>query len=85
MSAVMKPQPSLFPDDNEAKWVAVSSKDARFDGQFVFAVIADHHVLRAVHIAAAFLFSNCRKRQSRQAIELVCAAIREILRRKIRK
>ncbi|MFN2515369.1 MAG: bifunctional DNA-binding transcriptional regulator/O6-methylguanine-DNA methyltransferase Ada [Pyrinomonadaceae bacterium] len=36
--AVMKPQPSLFPDDNEAKWSAVSSKDARCDGQFVFAV-----------------------------------------------
>ncbi len=38
MSAVMKPQTSLFPDDNEAKWNAVLSRDARFDGQFVFAV-----------------------------------------------
>jgi AraC family transcriptional regulator of adaptative response/methylated-DNA-[protein]-cysteine methyltransferase len=42
MSAVMKPQTSLFPDynpaGNDARWNAVSSKDARCDGQFVFAV-----------------------------------------------
>ena len=41
MSAVMKPQTNLFPDDRddqEAKWNAVLAKDARFDGQFVFAV-----------------------------------------------
>jgi AraC family transcriptional regulator of adaptative response/methylated-DNA-[protein]-cysteine methyltransferase len=44
MSAVMKPHTSLFPDDRDdqndqdAKWNAVSSRDSRFDGQFVFAV-----------------------------------------------
>jgi AraC family transcriptional regulator, regulatory protein of adaptative response / methylated-DNA-[protein]-cysteine methyltransferase len=41
MSAVMKPQTNLFPEDlndQETKWQAVLSKDSRFDGQFVFAV-----------------------------------------------
>ncbi|MFN2491504.1 MAG: bifunctional DNA-binding transcriptional regulator/O6-methylguanine-DNA methyltransferase Ada [Pyrinomonadaceae bacterium] len=38
MSALMKPQPNLFPGADEAKWIAVCSKDARFDGKFVFAV-----------------------------------------------
>ncbi|MDQ6653741.1 MAG: bifunctional DNA-binding transcriptional regulator/O6-methylguanine-DNA methyltransferase Ada [Acidobacteriota bacterium] len=38
MSARMKPQTSLFPDNDEARWYAVLSKDVRFDGQFVFAV-----------------------------------------------
>ena len=38
MSAVMKEQMNLLPDEDEAKWSAMVSKDARFDGQFVFAV-----------------------------------------------
>ena len=38
MSALMKEQMNLLPDDQEAQWQAVSTKDARFDGQFVFAV-----------------------------------------------
>lgn len=38
MSAVMKEQLNLLPDEYEAKWRAVVAKDARFDGQFVFAV-----------------------------------------------
>jgi AraC family transcriptional regulator, regulatory protein of adaptative response / methylated-DNA-[protein]-cysteine methyltransferase len=38
MSAVMKEQLGLLPDDQETKWQAVLSKDSRFDGQFVFAV-----------------------------------------------
>jgi len=38
MSAVMKEQLNLLPDEGEAKWEAVLSRDARFDGQFVFAV-----------------------------------------------
>jgi AraC family transcriptional regulator, regulatory protein of adaptative response / methylated-DNA-[protein]-cysteine methyltransferase len=38
MSAIMKEQISLLPDDQEAKWYAVLAKDNRFDGQFVFAV-----------------------------------------------
>lgn len=38
MSAVLNPQMSMFPGDEEAKWSAVLSKDNRFDGQFVFAV-----------------------------------------------
>lgn len=37
MSAVMKQQMSLLHDD-ESQWQAVLAKDARFDGQFVFAV-----------------------------------------------
>ncbi|HKO98496.1 MAG TPA: bifunctional DNA-binding transcriptional regulator/O6-methylguanine-DNA methyltransferase Ada [Pyrinomonadaceae bacterium] len=38
MSAQMKEQINLLPDADEAKWQAVTSKDARADGQFVFAV-----------------------------------------------
>ena len=38
MSAVMKEQLNLLPDENEAKWQAVLARNARFDGQFVFAV-----------------------------------------------
>ena len=38
MSAVMKEQLNLLPDDSESKWQAVLTRDARFDGQFVFAV-----------------------------------------------
>lgn len=38
MSALMKEQMNLLPDDNEAQWQAVLAKDARADGQFVFAV-----------------------------------------------
>ena len=38
MSAVMKEQLNLLPDEYETKWQAVIAKDARFDGQFVFAV-----------------------------------------------
>lgn len=38
MSAVMKQQINLLPDEQEAKWQAVLAKDTRFDGQFVFAV-----------------------------------------------
>jgi AraC family transcriptional regulator of adaptative response/methylated-DNA-[protein]-cysteine methyltransferase len=38
MSAVMKEQLNLLTDEDEAKWQAVIAKDARFDGQFVFAV-----------------------------------------------
>ena len=38
MSAVMKKQMNLLPDDHESEWQAVLTKDARFDGQFVFAV-----------------------------------------------
>ena len=38
MSALMKEQINLLPDDYESQWQAVLSKDARFDGQFVFAV-----------------------------------------------
>jgi AraC family transcriptional regulator of adaptative response/methylated-DNA-[protein]-cysteine methyltransferase len=38
MSALMKEQMNLLPDDYDAKWQAVLTKDVRFDGQFVFAV-----------------------------------------------
>lgn len=38
MSALMKEQISLLPDEDEAKWQAVLAKDARSDGRFVFAV-----------------------------------------------
>jgi AraC family transcriptional regulator of adaptative response/methylated-DNA-[protein]-cysteine methyltransferase len=38
MSAVMKEQMNPLPHDAEVKWNAVLSRDARFDGQFVFAV-----------------------------------------------
>lgn len=38
MSAVMKEQITLLPDEQEAKWNAVLARDARCDGQFVFAV-----------------------------------------------
>jgi AraC family transcriptional regulator of adaptative response/methylated-DNA-[protein]-cysteine methyltransferase len=38
MSAVMKEQLNLLPDEDEAKWQAVLSKDATLDGKFVFAV-----------------------------------------------
>src|SRR5882724_11902569 len=38
MSALMKEQMSLLPEGNESQWNAVLTRDARFDGQFVFAV-----------------------------------------------
>ncbi|MEP6570411.1 MAG: bifunctional DNA-binding transcriptional regulator/O6-methylguanine-DNA methyltransferase Ada [Acidobacteriota bacterium] len=38
MSALMKEQMNLLPDDQEAQWQAVVTRDARCDGQFVFAV-----------------------------------------------
>jgi AraC family transcriptional regulator of adaptative response/methylated-DNA-[protein]-cysteine methyltransferase len=38
MSALMKEQLHLLPEVDEAQWQAVLRKDARFDGQFVFAV-----------------------------------------------
>jgi AraC family transcriptional regulator, regulatory protein of adaptative response / methylated-DNA-[protein]-cysteine methyltransferase len=38
MSALMKEQISLLPDEDEAKWTAVLAKDTRCDGKFVFAV-----------------------------------------------
>jgi AraC family transcriptional regulator of adaptative response/methylated-DNA-[protein]-cysteine methyltransferase len=38
MSAVMKEQMNLLPENDEAQWQAVLAKDARLDGQFVFAV-----------------------------------------------
>src|SRR4029077_7060342 len=38
MSALMKEQINLLPDDHEAQWQATLTRDARFDGQFVFAV-----------------------------------------------
>lgn len=38
MSALMKEQMNLLPDADESQWQAVLTKDARFDGQFVFAV-----------------------------------------------
>ncbi|HEV7684030.1 MAG TPA: bifunctional DNA-binding transcriptional regulator/O6-methylguanine-DNA methyltransferase Ada [Pyrinomonadaceae bacterium] len=38
MSALMKEQMNLLPDDHEAQWQAVLTKNARFDGRFVFAV-----------------------------------------------
>lgn len=38
MSALMKEQLNLLPETGEAQWQAVLRKDARFDGQFVFAV-----------------------------------------------
>ncbi len=38
MSALMKEQMKLLPDDYESHWQAVLTKDARFDGRFVFAV-----------------------------------------------
>jgi AraC family transcriptional regulator of adaptative response/methylated-DNA-[protein]-cysteine methyltransferase len=38
MSALMKEQMKLLPDDYESQWQAVLTKDARFDGRFVFAV-----------------------------------------------
>src|SRR5688500_18767215 len=38
MSALMKEQISLLPDEQEAQWQAVVAKDARSDGNFVFAV-----------------------------------------------
>jgi AraC family transcriptional regulator of adaptative response/methylated-DNA-[protein]-cysteine methyltransferase len=38
MSALMKEQMNLLPEDHELQWQAVLAKDARLDGQFVFAV-----------------------------------------------
>lgn len=38
MSALMKEQMNLLPETGEVQWQAVMAKDARFDGQFVFAV-----------------------------------------------
>ena len=38
MSALMKEQLHLLPEEDEAQWQAVLAKDARCDGQFVFAV-----------------------------------------------
>lgn len=38
MSAVMKEQLNLLPNEDEAKWQAVLAKDATLDGRFVFAV-----------------------------------------------
>ncbi len=38
MSALMKEQLNFLPDEHEAKWQAVLTKDARTNGQFVFAV-----------------------------------------------
>ncbi len=38
MSALMKEQMNLLPDDTQAQWQAVLTRDARCDGQFVFAV-----------------------------------------------
>src|SRR6476620_1190031 len=38
MSAVMKQEMNLWSNNQEELWQAVVSKDARFDGQFVFAV-----------------------------------------------
>ena len=38
MSALMKEQMNVLPDDYESQWQAVLTKDARCDGQFVFAV-----------------------------------------------
>lgn len=38
MSALMKEQMNLLLDTDESQWTAVLTKDARFDGQFVFAV-----------------------------------------------
>ncbi|HVQ36573.1 MAG TPA: Ada metal-binding domain-containing protein, partial [Pyrinomonadaceae bacterium] len=38
MSAQMKEQMNLLLDNQEAQWQAVLAKDARSDGQFVFAV-----------------------------------------------
>ena len=38
MSALMKEQMNLLPETDESQWQAVLTKDARFDGQFVFAV-----------------------------------------------
>jgi AraC family transcriptional regulator of adaptative response/methylated-DNA-[protein]-cysteine methyltransferase len=42
MSALMKEQMNLLPEPDESKWQAVLAKDARFDGQFVFAVSSTH-------------------------------------------
>lgn len=38
MLAAMKEQISLLPEEDEATWNAVLSRDTRYDGQFVFAV-----------------------------------------------
>jgi AraC family transcriptional regulator of adaptative response/methylated-DNA-[protein]-cysteine methyltransferase len=38
MSALMKEQMNLLPETDESQWQAVLTKDARCDGQFVFAV-----------------------------------------------
>lgn len=38
MSALMKEQMNVLPDDYESQWQAVLTKDTRCDGQFVFAV-----------------------------------------------
>jgi AraC family transcriptional regulator of adaptative response/methylated-DNA-[protein]-cysteine methyltransferase len=38
MSALMKEQMNLLPAADESQWQAVLTKDARFDGRFVFAV-----------------------------------------------
>lgn len=38
MSVLMKEQMNLLPEPDESKWQAVLARDARFDGQFVFAV-----------------------------------------------
>lgn len=38
MSALMKEQMNLLPEADESQWEAVLAKDARYDGQFVFAV-----------------------------------------------
>lgn len=42
MSALMKKQINLLPDDYESQWHAVLSKDKSCDGQFVFAVSSTH-------------------------------------------
>jgi AraC family transcriptional regulator of adaptative response/methylated-DNA-[protein]-cysteine methyltransferase len=42
MSALVKEQMNLLPDDYESQWQAVLTRDARFDGQFVFAVSSTH-------------------------------------------
>ena len=53
-------------------WQAVVAKDARYDGQFVFAVSSkkstvDHRVLHGVLIATMLVFTHCRRRRSKLA------------------
>lgn len=81
MNALMKEQMNLLPDDQETKWQAVLTKDARCDGQFVFAVSSTgitvvRHVVRDGRDGKTFPSSSRLKAWSRAAFARVAAAIR---------